>query len=121
MPTNKEPQLNKSEAMRKALAQNPTKTPSEIARMLTQQHGAPFRPNAVSTIKAEMKKKPEMKKKRAKARSHPAAARQAPPAAPQASGSTPARSDGIAHMVSNLQAYITRFGKDDLKRLIDTL
>jgi hypothetical protein len=108
--------LNKSAAMRKALAQFPEKGPAEIARMLTAEHGVPFQGRAVSKIKAKLGHEP------ARARKPPTAAAPKKPAqSPQAGKTISAASKGIAVMVSNLQTYIQRLGKHDLHQLIDTL
>jgi hypothetical protein len=108
--------LNKSAEMRKALAQYPEKGPAEIARMLTAQHGVPFQRNAVSAIKTKLAHKP------ARARKPPTAvALKTPAQPPQARSTASAASKGVAAMVSNLQTYIQRLGKQDLHRLIDTL
>jgi hypothetical protein len=108
--------LNKSAEIRKALAQSPDKGPAEIARMLTQQHGVPFQGRAVSKVKAQLGRKP------ARARKPPtAAAPKTRAQPPQASHTAPAASKGVAAMVSNLQTYIQRLGKQDLHQLIDTL
>jgi hypothetical protein len=117
MATKKRTTLNKSEEIRRALTQNPDKGPAELARMLTEQHGVPFRRKAISSIKSKMGLK---------------AAPSAKPAAPMAARKTPgpvlkpmtaiAKAEGgVAVMVANLQAYIDRLGKKDLHELIDTL
>jgi hypothetical protein len=122
--------LNKSEAIRRALAQHPDKGPVEIARMLTQQHGVPFHPKKVSTIKSKVKKqKPSPGNAAAPVAARktapPAAAKKAPaPAAkkaPPAAATKAPPAGGVAQIVTNLQAYIQRLGKGDLHRLIDTL
>jgi hypothetical protein len=108
--------LNKSAEMRKALAQFPDKGPAEIARMLTQQHGVPFQGRAVSKVKAQLGRKP------APTRKPPTAAAPKKPAQPPQAGKTiSAASKGVAAMVSNLQTYIQRLGKQELHQLIDTL
>ncbi len=105
--------LNKSEAVRQALAHHPDKAPAEIARLLTEQHGEPFRPKYVSSIKAKGRNHKPVTRQAAV----PAAARQT--VAPARPGALAAAS--VAELVTNLQAYIRRLGKDDLHRLIDTL
>jgi hypothetical protein len=108
--------LNKSAAMRKALAQYPEKGPSEIARVLTAEHGVPFQRWAVSKIKAKLGRQP------ARTRKPPTAAAPKKPAQPlQASHTASAASRGVAAMVTNLQTYIQRLGKQDLHQLIDRL
>jgi hypothetical protein len=108
--------LNKSAEIRKALAQSPEKGPAEVARMLTAEHGVPFQRWAVSKIKAKLGHKP--------ARTHKpptAAAPKTRAQPPQASRTASAASRSVAAMVTNLQTYIERLGKQDLHQLIDTL
>jgi hypothetical protein len=109
--------LNKSEEIRKALGQYPDKAPAEIARILTERLGVPFRRKAVSSIKAKMGSRPAQAPKPAA----PAAARKTPPPRPQPSSARAATTGAVAPMVANLQAYIKRVGKEDLHQLIDTL
>jgi len=117
MVTKKETALNKSAEIRRALAQYPDKGPAEIARMLTQQHGVTFRSNAVSSIKTQLERKPGPARKPVA----PAAAQKTPAPRPRVASTAPAAAGGVATMVTNLQAYIQRLGKQDLHRLIDTL
>jgi hypothetical protein len=105
--------VTKAEEIRKALKANPGKGPAEIARMLTEQHGVAFRPKMVSTIKTKMKRRSGQKT------AVSAAARKTAAPRPKAAASTPAR--GVAAMVSNLQDYIRRLGKEELRHLINTL
>ncbi len=109
--------LNKSAEIRKALGQHPSKGPAEIARLLTEQHGVPFRRKAVSSIKAKVGHKSASARKPAA----PAAAQKTPAHRPQVGSAAPTATAGVATMVTNLQAYIRRVGKDDLHRLINTL
>jgi len=109
--------LNKSAEIRKALSQYPNKGPAEIARLLTEQHGMPFRRKAVSSIKAKVGQKSTAARKPAA----PAAAQKTPAQRPQTGSAAPTATGGVAVMVTNLQTYIRRLGKDDLHRLINTL
>ena len=117
MPAKKGSNLNKSEEIRKALGQYPDKAPAEIARLLTEQLGIPFRRKAVSSIKAKMGARAAQRPKPAA----PAAAQKTPAERPQTSSVRPAATGAVAPMIANLQAYIKRVGKDDLHQLIDTL
>jgi hypothetical protein len=109
--------LNKSAAIRKALAQYPDKKPAELARMLTAQHGVVFRRKAVSSIKTKQGHKPTVVRKPAA----PSAAQKTPASRLRIGSAVPAATTGVAVIVTNLQAYIKRLGKEDLHRLIDTL
>jgi hypothetical protein len=82
---------------RKALAQHPNKGPAAIAKLLSQQHGVPFRAKAISSIKSRGQQQMQAASTRSKSQ------------------------ESVAAMVTNLQAYIHRHGKEDLHRLIDTL
>jgi cell pole-organizing protein PopZ len=117
MVAKKKAALNKSAEIRKALAQYPDKGPAAIAKLLSQQHGVPFRAKAVTSIKTKQGQQP------ASGRSPVAssAAQQTPTQRPVARSASSAARDSVAVMVTNLQAYIQRHGKQDLHRLIDTL
>ncbi|MCS6852052.1 MAG: hypothetical protein NZ700_12895 [Gemmataceae bacterium] len=97
---------NKSQAIREALKAYPDKKPSEIAEMLSQQLGEEVSPKVVYTIKSKEKAKERLATSGAVGggeRTHPDT------------------TGGVAPMVTNLQQYIRRIGKSDLKQLIDTL
>src|SRR5258708_4625588 len=96
--------LNKSEAVRQALAHHPRNAPAEIPGLLTEKQGVPFRPNHFSSIKA----KERTQKPVAGQTAVPAAARQT--VAPTRPGA-PAAAASVAELVTNLQAYIRRLGK----------
>jgi hypothetical protein len=117
MVATKAPSLNKSAAIRTALAQYPNKGPAELARILSQQHGVPFQAKAISGIKTLLGRKPAAAQKPAV----PVTAPRTPVQRPLAGPAVSRAAGGMAVMVSNLQAYIQRWGKDDLHRLIDTL
>jgi hypothetical protein len=118
MVTNNGAALNKAAEVRKALARYPDKGPAEIARMLSKQHGVPFRGKAISTIKTKLGQKTAPRR----APAMPAAAQKTSARRPGANSSaTPAVKAGVAAMVANLQTYIQRHGKGELHRLIDTL
>jgi hypothetical protein len=117
MVAKKETALNKTEAIRSALTQYPDKGPAEIARMLTQEHGIAFRGKAVSSIKTRLRRNAAPARKPAA----PVAAKKPPAQRPRVGSTPPATTGGVAAMVTNLQAYIQRLGKQDLHRLIDTL
>jgi hypothetical protein len=109
--------LNKSEEIRKALAQYSDKEPAEIARMLTERHGVPFQRKTVSKLKTKLEHKPAPVRK-------PAAPAGAAPASFEplrADSAVPTAGGSVAAMATKLQAYIQRLGKQDLHRLIDTL
>jgi hypothetical protein len=110
--------LNKSAEIRKALAQHPDKGPAEIARMLSKQHGVPFRGKAVSSIRTRLGQHPTP----VHAPAAVAAAQKTPAQRPGAGSSArSAVKESVAAMITNLQTYIQRHGKEDLHRLIDTL
>jgi len=110
--------LNKSQAIRQALSQHSNKAPGEIARLLTEQHGVPFSPKKVSSIKSQLNKQ----KRPARKPAARVAARRTAAARPTSSRSpVQAATGGVAAVVTNLQSYIKRLGKADLHRLIDTL
>jgi hypothetical protein len=109
--------LNKSAEIRKALAQYPDKGPAEIARMLSKQHGVPFRAKAVSNLRSKLGQHPAP----AQAPAVVAAARKTAAQRPSAASSARSAKESVAAMVTNLQTYIQRHGKADLHHLIDTL
>jgi hypothetical protein len=110
--------LNKAAEVRKALARYPDKGPAEIARMLSKQHGVPFRGKAVSSIRTKLGQRPAP----ARAPAMPTAAQKTSAQRPGANSSARhAVKASVAAMVANLQTYIQRHGKGDLHRLIDTL
>ncbi len=109
--------LNKSAEIRKALSQYPNKKPAEIARLLTKQHGVPFRRKGVSSVKAKMGIRPGATGRPVA----PAAARKTTAQRPQPGRVALAAGGGVSVIVANLQAYIQRLGKGDLHRLIDML
>ena len=110
--------LNKSQAIRQALSQHSNKAPGEIARLLTEQHGVPFSPKKVSSIKSQLNKQKRPARKPAAS----VAARRTAAARPTSSRSpAQAATGGVAEVVTSLQSYIKRLGKADLHRLIDTL
>ncbi len=113
MVAKKRTNLNKSAEIRKALTQYPGKQPAEIGRILTNQFGVPFRRKTVSSIKAKMGQR--------LAAPVPAAAQKTTAQRRPTSSATPAAEGGVAGIVTNLQAYIRRLGKEDLHRLIDRL
>jgi hypothetical protein len=117
MVAKKGPTLNKSAEIRKALAQYRDKGPTEIARILTEQHRTPFRPKAVSSIRTKLGHKPAPARRPAA----PAAAQKTPAQRLRPDSAAPAAGGSVAAMVTNIQAYIQRLGKQDLHRLIDTL
>jgi hypothetical protein len=49
--------VNKSQLIRDAMAAHPRKTPTEIAAVLKEEHGLKVKPQYISTIKGNMKKK----------------------------------------------------------------
>jgi hypothetical protein len=112
--------LNKSAAIRDALAQYPGEGPASIARILSRKHGIPFDAKHVSTIKANLHKPSARTAAPVAARRTPAVPVRA--VQPAANGATalPA-SEGVAAMVANLQAYIRGIGKAELHQLIDAL
>jgi hypothetical protein len=111
MAAKKRSAFNKSAAIREALAQYPNKGPAELARILTDKHGVPFRRKAISSIKAKVGQKLASAQ-----RPTVSTAAQKTPA-----GRPTSAAGGVAVMVTNLQVYIQRLGKEDLHRLIDTL
>jgi hypothetical protein len=117
MVAKKKAALNKSAEIRKALAQYPDKGPAAIAKLLSQEHGVPFRAKAVSSIKTKLGQQPASDQPLAA----PSAAQQTPTQRPAARSAASAARESVAAMVTNLQAYIQRHGKEDLHRLIDTL
>jgi hypothetical protein len=119
MATTKGSPINKSAEIRRALEMYPNRGPSEIARLLSRQHGVKFRANSISTIKSRLAQKAATASKPA-APAAPAGVPSSPKQSAAAGNAVPAASS-IATMVSNLQGYIQRLGKADLHRLIDTL
>ena len=116
MATTKGHPINKSAEIRKALEMYPNKGPSEIARMLSRQHGVKFRANSISTIKSRLAQQAAVAPDPAAPTGVPNPPAQNPPA-----GNAAPAASSIATMVTNLQGYIQRLGKADLHRLIDTL
>ena len=92
--------------------------PAEIARMLSKQHGVPFRGKAVANIRTKLGQHAAP----VHAPAVVAAAQKTPAQRPGAgSRARSAVKESVAAMVTNLQSYIQRHGKEDLHRLIDTL
>jgi hypothetical protein len=108
----KSQQVSKSESIRRALAEFPGEGPAAISRRLTKQLGVSIRPKHVSKVKAEWSRS----RRRGTAVAAPAAARATAGVSWQAGAGR-----GVAEIVSTLQGYIERLGKEDLHQLIDTL
>ena len=112
MPSTRVP-VNRSEAIRKALAQHPEQGPSAIARLVKAQLRMPISTALVSKVKRRMAK---MKRGAAKASPALAAARRTPALSASRVGAT-----SVAEVVMTLQRYIHQLGKDELDQLIRAL
>jgi hypothetical protein len=88
--------------------------------MLSKQHGVPFRGKAVSNLRSKLGQHPAP----TQAPAVVAAAQKTPAQRPSTATASSARSavkESVVAMVTNLQSYIPRHGKEDLHRLIDIL